>query len=77
MYFVFIIFVDSECKTISKAFAKFARHLETIQLPMGKRVGERNVPSQLQVEAVLSALTKLPTLKDFTLNVNSVRCVVL
>ena len=43
-----------------------AQHLETVTLPMILGVGERNV---MMVKAVLSALTKLPALKTFILDI--------
>ena len=48
--------------TLNMAFAK-AQHLETIQLPMYSR--------SENVETVLSALTKSPALKSFTLKIDS------
>ena len=46
-----------------------AQHLETIQLPMLVGVDKHDiVPSQ--VEVVLSALTKLPTLKTFKMDMS-------
>ena len=54
-----------------------ARHLEAITLLMELGVEEPYAP--YMVEAVLSALTKLPALKTLTLNMirYRVRCVVL
>ena len=76
--FHYYLLTFTDWTTLSKAFVK-ARHLESITLPMKSEVGESNVP--YMVKPVLSALTKLPALKTFTMTrdpyFNEVRCVLL